>query len=172
MAFELLHCAGYDRTRFRRARRYTALLTVFFLLALVNAFGQATDGNISGTIIDSSGGAVAKVQVQAENNATGVKSTTSSDGSGVYRVDNLPVGTYKVTASAPGFAQSVVEGVSVALNVNTTVNVSLSVGSVTSAVQVTEAAALIDTTTAQVTNAYTNQMATELPRRRIRRGAC
>ena len=143
--------------------RTAATLALFLLLTVSAAFGQATDGNISGSILDSSGGAIAKADVTVENNATGVKTAVTSNASGLYRAGNLIVGTYKVTASAPGFSPATIEGVAVALNVNSTVNVTLAVGSVNSAVQVTEATAIIDTTTAQVTNTYNSQFATELP---------
>ena len=133
------------------------------LLASSLMFGQATDGNIVGTVTDASGAAVVKASVEADNIDTGVKTGASTDGAGFYRLDNLLVGNYKVTVTATGFAPQVVEHVGVTLNLSTTVNVALSVGSVTSQVQVTEAAALIDTTTAQVTNSYTAQMAAELP---------
>jgi hypothetical protein len=120
----------------------------FLALALVvcasmalspRAFGQATDGNITGTVTDATGAAVPGASVEAENAATGVKTTATSNRQGEYRVENLLVGTYKLSVSAPGFAPTAVDHVSVTLNLTTTINVALTVGNVSSAVQVTEA---------------------------------
>jgi hypothetical protein len=140
-----------------------AALVGLVLSAALSMFGQATSGAITGSILDPAGAAVPNAMVSVENQATGVKTGVTSDASGVYRAANLLVGTYRITASAEGFTPASVENTVVELNVTATVNVALSVGSISSAVQVTEAASVIDTTTSQVTNVYNSQMASELP---------
>jgi len=118
------------------------------------AFGQAADGNIVGTVVDASGGTVANADVELANVATGVKSTTKTDAAGGYRFGNVLVGVYSVTVGAPGFTTASLRNVEVELNKTTTANVSMTVGSVATQVEVSEAAALLDTTTAQITNTY------------------
>src|SRR5215470_13765001 len=115
-----------------------SLLCVIFIATLLsgNAFGQTQDGNLVGSILDSSGAAVPNAKVEAESVATGVKTTTTTDASGLYRFNNLLVGTYKVTASAAGLAAAS-RDVVVELNKTATVNVTLAVGGVTQEVQVT-----------------------------------
>ena len=131
---------------FSNTRR--ALLTPLILVsAFANAYGQATNGNIIGSVLDASGAAVSNASVQSENAATAVKVTTTTDSSGLYRLSNLPVGSYKVTASAAGFTSTAVDGAQVALNVTSTVNITMQVGTVSSTVEVSAAAAIIDTTT-------------------------
>src|SRR5258706_4752832 len=105
------------------------VICAFLLGALLTGttFGQAQDGNLVGSILDASGAAVPNAKVDAENIATGVKATTTTDASGVYRFNNLLVGTYKVSASASGLAQSG-RDVVVELNKTTTANVTLAVG--------------------------------------------
>ncbi len=135
-------------------------------LALIGScalFGQATDGNIIGTISDATGASVPNAAVVVENVATGVKTTTKSDGNGEYRAPNLLVGTYNVTASAPGMETTTVEKIAVNLNLQATVNIALKVGNTATTVEITDAAAAIDTTTAQVASTFTRQMAAELP---------
>src|SRR5207249_2428434 len=126
------------------------------------AFGQAADGNLVGSILDSSEAAVPDAAVEAENIATGVKAETTTDASGFYRFSNLLVGTYKVTASAPGFSPAARQ-VEVELNKTATANISLAVGSFTLEVNVQAEVPLIDTTTAQVANNYVNQLVADLP---------
>src|SRR5206468_99032 len=68
-----------------------------------------------------------------------------------------------VSASAAGLAPSGLKEAAVELSKTTTANVTLSVGGVTAEVNVIEATALIDTTTAQVTNNYVTQIIADLP---------
>jgi len=144
------------------------LLRVLFIVSAVliaagALFSQATDGNIVGTITDATGAAVPGASVTVDNVATGVKTAVKSDNSGEYRASNLLVGIYNVTAAAPGLETTTVEKVAVNLNLQATVNIALKVGSTATTVEITDAAAAIDTTTAQVTNTFTQQMAVELP---------
>src|SRR5437762_13549224 len=138
-------------------RRVSGSFVCAILIALLlssGAFGQVADGNLVGTILDSSGAAVPGAMVEVENMATGVKNTVTTDENGVYRVNNLLVGKYNVKASKPGFTSATVTQVAIELSKTTTANVTIAVGGVTTEIRVTESPALIDTTTAQVQSTY------------------
>jgi hypothetical protein len=90
----------------------------------------------------------------ARNTATGVEVSTTSTSAGEYRFENLPIGTYTITVSAPGFAKAEVGNVNIRLNQTVTSNITLSIGQATATVQVTEAAVPIDTSTAQIQTTY------------------
>ena len=79
---------------------------VVFALGALCLFGQATDSNLVGTVMDASGAAVQNATIEIQNVATGVKYTTKSGTDGQYRFNNVPVGQYNITATAPGFASS------------------------------------------------------------------
>ena len=81
---------------------FVCVVLIALLLSSV-AFGQVADGNLVGTVLDSSGAAIPGAMVEVENMATGVKNTVTADDSGFYRVNNLLVGKYNVKASANGF---------------------------------------------------------------------
>ncbi|MES1257702.1 MAG: carboxypeptidase-like regulatory domain-containing protein, partial [Acidobacteriota bacterium] len=136
---------------------------LLLLAAFSNVFGQTIDGSIVGSVLDPGSSGIANATVQAENVATGVKSSTTTDAVGAYRLPNLSVGTYKLTATAAGFAPRQIDGVAVSLSVTSTVNVIMQVGSVTTTVEVTTSTAVIDTTTAQISNTYTSRLAADLP---------
>jgi hypothetical protein len=155
-------------------RKIMAAMAVFFTALLVipsEAFGQAADGNIVGTVLDASGAAIPNAAIELENTATGVKYTTNTDVNGLYRFNNVPVGVYSMTASAGGFNRSRLEQVNVELNRTATANFNLQVGGVAESITVTEAAALIDTTTAQVQSTYTSKQTIELPMAGLQLGA-
>ena len=77
--------------------------TLVLMICALALFGQATDSNIVGTVTDASGAAVPDAKVVATNRDTNVQYSTVANGSGEYRLNNIPVGTYSVAASAPGF---------------------------------------------------------------------
>jgi hypothetical protein len=147
---------------FKRLSTPAALVALLASLA-PTTIGQTIDGNIVGSVTDASGAAIAGASVETVNPLTGVKTSTATDGSGNYRFGNLPVATYTVTASAKGFKPRAINGVPVSLNLTSTVNVVLQVGDAASVVDVTDSVALIDASTAQVTNTYTAQYAATLP---------
>lgn len=144
-------------------RFFSVGLLVFLLAMAGQLFGQATSGDVTGVISDKSGGAIPSATVTAENEATGVKSTTSTNAEGVYRFGNLPVGSYSITASSKGFTTSGVKGLRVVLSSVITANLTLDVGTTATTVEVSAAAAAIDTTTAQVQTTFESRQTLELP---------
>ena len=138
------------------------MLLAAVMLAAQFGFGQAIDGNIVGTIVDATGAAVPNVTLELQNVDTGVRATAKSNATGEYRLNNVLVGRYKVTASAAGFTTASLNNVVVELNKTSTVNLTMQVGAVSTTVDVTEASATIDTTTAQVQSTY-DVRAMELP---------
>src|ERR1041385_5647620 len=153
-----------DRLSFNFRRVGITFLPTFLAVVLASstALGQVEDGNLVGSILDSTGAAVPGAGVEVENAATGVKTTTTTDVTGFYRFNNLLIGTYRVTASAAGLASST-RDVVVEANKTSTANITLAVGGVSQEIQVTDSGALIDTTTAQITNTYVTQMVSDLP---------
>jgi hypothetical protein len=140
------------------------LLPIIFVCVYgVSLFGQATDGNLTGTITDGTGAAVVGASVIISSHATSVQTSTKSNSSGDYRFNNIPVGAYDLSVMATGFSVVTQMNVAVELNKTTTLNISLQVGPVTETLQVTDAAAAIDTTTAQLQSSYTAQQARDLP---------
>ena len=74
------------------------------------AFAQAISGALVGTVVDSSGAAVAGASVNATNLGTGTTINTATNGTGGYHLENLPVGTYRITVTASGFRPIVQAG--------------------------------------------------------------
>jgi hypothetical protein len=139
----------------RSFRVLAFMFALFGLMALSAgvAYGQAIDGNIIGTIVDSQGAAVVGADVTATNVETNVVSTTKTSGSGEYRFDHLLVGTYRISAKMTGF-KTVSEMVAVELNKTGTRNITLSPGAATETVEVSGVPPVIDTTTAQLQTNY------------------
>jgi hypothetical protein len=126
-------------------------------------FGQAISGDVVGTVYDASGAVVPHATVVAINEATNVKSATATNPSGEYRFSNLPVGKYDITVSATGFGATTLRSVAVELNKTATANLSLDVGKLATTLEVSGAAPLIDTTTAQMETTYETKQMQDLP---------
>ena len=131
-----------------------AIVTMALLWAVPSA-AQVLKGSISGTITDSQGAVVSGATVKAINNGTGTTLTTTSDGSGSFHFNLIPVGEYKVEISAAGFRTAMQNNIVIAAGRDSGLGViALTVGEVTTAVEVTAAAPLIETTQSQVTNTF------------------
>src|SRR5438034_10257350 len=87
------------------------LLFVCLTAAESAAWAQGPVGTINGTILDPTGAAVPGAAVVATNNATGLKSNTTSTSAGAYTLPYLPAGTYNLRVSASGFRTSTAENV-------------------------------------------------------------
>jgi len=92
-------CAG-------QARMFGLLLTFAMLLGLSPASAQTITATVRGTIMDPAGAVLAGVSVTATNTATNVKTGTVTNESGIYNIQFLPIGQYKITVAAPGFETS------------------------------------------------------------------
>jgi hypothetical protein len=83
--------------------RNSGLVVIGLLAFSWLAFGQASDGNLVGTISDSTKAAVPNAIATIKNLSTGIQAVTKTSGTGEYRFNNLPVGQYDLSAQAPGF---------------------------------------------------------------------
>jgi len=108
-----------------------------FLLA------QTITGTISGDVTDSTGAVVAGATVTVEHTGTGFSRTATTTGTGSYRIPELPIGAYKVTASGPGF-KTVVRTAEVATGGVTHADFSLPLGQASETIEVQGAAPLVD----------------------------
>jgi hypothetical protein len=144
-------------------KKFFGLLSVA-LLTTGLAMGQATSGNLVGTVKDASGAAIPNASVTVVNEATGVSTKVVSNGTGDFRVQNLLPGAYDVKVAGSGFAPSTLKGVTVTLNSTATANVSLALGSQSTTVEVSaDSAALLDTTSQNLTTAFNNEELANLP---------
>jgi len=81
------------------------LLVGWFIVAAV---AQTITGDISGEVSDSTGALLPKVTVTAVNTGTNFSRSATTSDTGGYRIPNLPIGQYKISATAEGFKTSIV----------------------------------------------------------------
>ena len=145
-----------------KATRLLPFLIATLLSCSVVAFGQ-TYGTISGTVTDEKGAVIAGATVTARNVERNISRNLQTGSEGTYRFEQLPVGPYEVTVEATGFAKYVQTGITLILNQNAVVDVSMKTGGVQEVVNVTENAALINTSNAEVSTQFDSRRLSELP---------
>lgn len=122
-----------------------ARVAAAFLLISVGSFSllaQTSRGTVTGIVTDSSKGAVANAAVDLKNEQTGVARSTTTNDAGVYRFDAVDPDTYTVRVSANGFKASVTKPFDVRAEI-ANADVQLEVGQVSSTVEVSADATLI-----------------------------
>jgi hypothetical protein len=145
-----------------KATRYLPLFLAVVLSSSVVAFGQTT-GTISGTVTDEKGAVITNATVTARNTERNISRNLQTGSDGNYRFENLPVGPYEVSVEATGFAKYVQSGITLVLNQNAVVDVSMKPGGVQEVVNVTENAAIINTSNAEVSTQFDSRRLSELP---------
>jgi len=100
-------------TKMRMCVRAALIMTGALIVCTTLAYGQMNTGELGGSTKDATGGAVAGATVVAEQTATGLKYTSTSNTSGEFLFGQLPIGVYKVTVDAQGFKQSALSNVEV-----------------------------------------------------------
>ncbi len=144
-------------------RRIGAAVVVTLLLA-VAGYSQTFRGAINGTVTDQSGAVVASADVKATNVATDVSVTTDTTKDGEFSFQDMPLGTYKISVTASGFKPMTVDNVTVAAGSVYTLPVKLTVGGTgTTAIEVSAAALVVDTTTSTQSDTISDVAVQEIP---------
>jgi hypothetical protein len=102
-------------------------LAAAVVLCSASILAQQTLGGITGQITDPNGGAIRKVTVTVTSEQTSLTRDTLSNATGVYSFVDLPIGTYTVTFSAPGFDIQKTPHITVQADRTATINVQLRV---------------------------------------------
>ena len=122
---------------FRKLAATLALSTLACLVfATAGASAQQTLGGITGTVLDPQGSAVPGVEVKAVSDDTKLVRTAKGNAEGTYALVNLPIGTYTLTFTLPGFSTAKYPGIVVQADRTVTLPAQLAIGAVSDSVTV------------------------------------
>jgi hypothetical protein len=137
--------------RFHVATVLTSAALPLVLIALaVTALRAEVTGSLLGVVRDPTSAVVPGVHITVTNLETKLTRDLYSDPAGQYRFLALPVGRYRIEASANGFQTVFISDVVLDVNQQRQVDVSLLVGSVTQSVVVNAPAVAVDTVSTQL----------------------
>jgi hypothetical protein len=149
----------------RFANRWTIAALAFLTLCLFPArsSAQLTTATLAGTITDATGAVVGGASVTVVNVATNFTSKAISNGNGAYRIDLLPIGTYKMTVEAHGFKKFVQANIVLTVNQQANVSAVLQPGGAEETVTVTTEPPQIDLENGTVGRTIENSEVNNLP---------
>lgn len=144
----------------RRAIAFACLLQVFFAGVL---FAQSNRATITGAITDSTGAAVAGVQVTVRNVGTSILSTTETNEDGLYTVPNLFPGKYSLEFKKDGFKPVEFPSITLESTQVAQINAALQLGTVSENITVTADAPVLDRESAAIGTNMKGDVVTDLP---------
>jgi Carboxypeptidase regulatory-like domain len=135
------------------------------LLCVVPAFGQGPGSAVlNGDITDPSGAAVAGAEVVAQNKATSLSRTATSNDAGLCIINGLAPGQYEVRITAGGFSPTVTQvQLEVGQQQDLKIRLSLESAQTTVNIAATDAGPLVNTTTSIVDGVIGSQQIDALP---------
>lgn len=149
------------------SRRATPVLTALSLFVLLLAVpllhAQSTFGSIRGTAQDASSAAIPGSKITLHSTDENTDRVVSSDDSGSYVFENVKAGHYTIRGQHDGFADSVLDGVTLAARQDLRLTLTLQVATQATTVQVSSAATEINTENATIGDMQSGKALAQLP---------
>ena len=140
---------------------------LFLLISLAVLAGvvlaQVQNGQITGTVLDPSGAAIPNAKVTLVNTATNFSTNATTNQTGSYTARELPPGTYKVTAEAPGFRTAANSGLTVNAGTISRVDFKMELGQASQTVEVSGEASAVQTDDSKLASTVNSTQIANLP---------
>jgi hypothetical protein len=127
------------------------------------AHAQVSTGGIRGIVHDESNAVLPGVTVEAQSPARLGTASTVTDGQGMYRFENLPVGLYEVTFAISGFATVKQEGIRVEVGRSVELDQVLKVSTLNETLTVVGQSPVVDTVHAGTSTNFNQQLLDNSP---------
>lgn len=147
-------CAG-------SALRRASILMI--LLIPVAALAQDVNGNITGTVTDSSGAAISGAELTLKSLDTAAVSKAVSATDGVFSFPNLSQGTYELQVASKGFRDFVQSGIAVHMNSSIRLPIALQIGTASQTIEVNANASPVNFESPEVKGTLSKQEIEALP---------
>ena len=144
----------------------SGIFRIFIIGLLVTcalATAQVTSGTIVGVTTDSSGAVIPGAGITVVHQGTQDTRKTKTNERGEFNVPFVRTGDYSITAEMQGFRSRTQTGIKIQVDQTVRVEFVLEVGNLSEQVEVTTAAALIDTSTSSLGQVIANKQILELP---------
>jgi hypothetical protein len=156
----------YKRYGGLKAILSACMLLLGFMVSIgltpVRVSAQTDTGAIAGTVSDATGAVLPAAKITATNTENGLVLNATSNAAGEYRILAVPRGKYKVEAVAKGF-QAQESLVTITITTTQSLNFQLAPSGGSTTVEVTGAAALVNTSDAVIGATIQGEQVSELP---------
>src|SRR5260370_33132074 len=146
-----------------RARVSCWLAVFVFCFLAFSLQAQVDTGTILGTVTDATGGVIPGAKVTIRNEGTSLTQSTTTSGSGSYVFTPLRIGTYSVEVEKEGFKRQRRAALELNIQQQLVADFALSVGEVSSEVEVTAAAPILQTESGSVGHVVGSEAINDLP---------
>ena len=137
---------------------------IFALTCLLTIPAFAQDrASINGTVTDPTGALIAGAAVELKSATTGLHRATTTNQRGIYEITPLPVGTYTLTVTDPGFKPTTVNQIDLQYGETRTIDARMVVGSTSETVEVSATAEAVNRTNAEVGRVVESAEIKEIP---------
>src|SRR5262245_57100056 len=145
--------------------RLSIITLLLGLLTLCPPFAMAQQetATITGEVRDANGSAVPKATITVTDGETNVSFKSESNDQGLYTVPSLKPGPYSITVEKAGFKKTVRSGITLQVAQVASIDLSLQVGELTTAVEIVEAATLLETETSSRGSVIDQKKIVDLP---------
>jgi hypothetical protein len=147
----------------RSALLSASVLLIVVVLLMPSATQAQTTGEITGQVFDNSKASIAGATVSAKNVGTGEIRSVQTDSQGHYKITELRIGTYDVSAEHQGFRREIKTGALLTVTATIEMNFTLQVGVVNEEVVVTSDAPVLDKGDASTGTTLGTEQLGELP---------
>src|ERR1039457_101762 len=152
----------------RTKKSLAVALALFATFALLNAasllvWSQEVTANITGIVTDPSGAPIKGAMVTATDADRGTVWNVTTNEDGAYNLLRLPIGTYRVKMTAPGFQSVDHAPFTLVLNQTARIDVQMRVGSVSASVEVVGTTPLLQIETTEVSTVIDANTNVSLP---------
>jgi Carboxypeptidase regulatory-like domain len=162
---DLEHSRRLRPRAIRRCRLTAALVVLFGLLFMSNPrlTAQSTFGSIRGTAQDTSGAAIPDTQITLHSIGQNTDRAVKTNATGDYEFENVLAGQYSIRAQHDGFADTEVDGITLAARQDSRYNVTMTIATQATTVQVTNSENQIDTENGVIGDAKNTSDIGQLP---------
>ncbi len=136
---------------------------IVFAAVLAVGSGRAQQASVRGVVTDSSQAAIPDAKVTVTNQATGVAQVVTTNSDGLYVVPSLTPGTYDIDVMKEGFSPATHRNIKLDVQQVARQDFTLELGAVKQTVEVSSAAALIDSQSSTVGQVISNKNIVDLP---------
>jgi hypothetical protein len=127
------------------------------------AWGQEVTAAITGSVADPTGASIVGAALIAKDTERGTVYSVLTNSVGVFNLPRVPIGTYQLKVSAPGFQSAVYRPITLVLNQTARVNFQLNLGLATQSIDVISAVPLLHTDTTQLSTVIDARTNVDLP---------
>ncbi len=139
------------------------IAAVTLIGSLTLAAAQEVTAGITGSVVDPSGAAVKGATATATDTERGTVWTAPTNDAGVFNMTRLPVGTYTVRVTAPGFQSETYPAFTLVLNQTASLNFQMKMGQASETVEVSGSAPVLQTQSTEVSTLIDANTATSMP---------